>query len=192
MIGSPAADQRVGELREQHRVVRHLVDALVHVLPVVEPHADDLAGPRHDRPQRHVGQRDPLARSAAGPRGPPRGVCAPSSATSRSGRTTSSSTSAGEAPVARARSSRSAPDRSARRAQPDVEVAGRERSARARPLVALQRRTSAALHRADRVVVQVRVVGEEHLRDQGPVAVARSTLKWMCAGRHGCWPTASR
>src|SRR5215212_2876588 len=87
------------------------------------------------------------------------GVPAPSSATSRSGRTTSPST--------RPAKSRSPSEQlakrtdSARRAQPDVEVAGEERHVvpALGPLVAFERSHKGGLHGADRVVLEVRVVG---------------------------------
>ena len=44
------ADDRVGELREQHRPVRRRAAALLDVVGVVEPDADDLAGRVPNRP----------------------------------------------------------------------------------------------------------------------------------------------
>src|SRR5919202_4317774 len=89
------------------------------------------------------------------------GVPAPSSATSRSGRTTSPSTSAAN----RRSPSEQLAKRtaSARGAQPDVEVAGVERRVQAAlgPVVAFQGANECGLDGADRVVLEVRVAGEE-------------------------------
>src|SRR5215210_5771847 len=98
------------------------------------------------------------------------GVSAPSSATSRSGRTTSPSTR----PANRLSPSEQLAKRmpSARGAELDVEVAGRERRVEPalRAVVALQRSHQSGLHGADRVVLEVRVVREEDLRHQRLVA----------------------
>src|SRR5688572_6978181 len=94
------------------------------------------------------------------------GVPAPSSATSRSGRTTSPSTR----PANRRSPSEQLAKRtvSARRAQSDVEVAGGERRVEPAlfPVVALQRSHEDGLDGADRVVLEIRVVREEDLRHQ--------------------------
>src|SRR5215208_3333003 len=101
------------------------------------------------------------------------GVSAPSASTPRSGRTASPSTRpANRRPPSEQLAKRTG---SAGGAQADVEVAGPER--RVEPalgaLVALQRAYERLLDGADRVVLEVRVVREEDLRDQRRVAVRR-------------------
>ena len=175
------ADQRVGELREQRRVVGQVVDALVDVRLVVEPDADDLARPRHDRPQRDVRQRELLARqrrvgeqlrrasrrpaprrrAAAAPRRPRR---AP-----RTGARRASSSRSGSRRGASAMS-KSQPRCSPRRST------GRTSAGLTAPIVSFSRYGSSG---KKTWVTSVR----------WPGAV---TLKWMCAGRQACWPTASR
>ena len=53
----PRAGQGVGELGEQRRVLRQVPPGLQDVRPVVQPHADDLARPRHDRREVRLGGR---------------------------------------------------------------------------------------------------------------------------------------
>ena len=171
----PRRHERLGELREQHGVVRRVVHALVHVRAVVEAHADDLPRTRDDRPHPHLGERDLLVahgrvreqlrrrarparrrRAAGARRRRPRGR-------RTAGLRASSSRSAPGQPRA--------PSRRSRMSKSQVENgASSPRSASSALVVALEGPDERRLHRADRVVLEVRVVREEDLRDERLVA----------------------
>ena len=159
----PGADQRLGELGEQRRVVGDVVDALLDVRLVVEPDAQHLARAAGHRPQRDVGERHALAAQRRvgehlGRRvAPELGDAVERDARRRRRR----------APRTAARRRRSSRSGSRRRPQRDVERAGQVVA------LGLDRAHERLLDGADRVVLQVRVAGEEDLRDQCLVARAR-------------------
>ena len=154
------------------------------VRAVVEPDAEDLARPRDDRAAASRRRAGRSRRSAAGRRGP-RSACR-----ARARRRRAAAARRRPRPAPRTGARRASSSRSGSRRRRAGTMSKRGRGPGGRPRAATGR-TSACLTAPMVSFSRYGSSGKNTCVTSGSCPGA-STLKWMCAGRHGCWPTASR